>query len=189
MIAQDTAELIILLKGCSQHWLKGAIGLKPITRGCPLTQEYWILHEQSFPAPSSLPRPGWLAHPPLALDLFTYLLKDANFLLWSEWSLPADPNILSVEGEERLIMSLLLLECLMKPHPPTPGSENSPLKSDKRIWSPEWDGMDKEKNQVGQKWNKLQQNTRMYKWTQTDARAIFINETDILHLFSLCTKR
>lgn len=75
------------------------------------------------------------------------------------------------------------------PPPPTPGSENSPLKSDKRIWSPEWDGMDKEKNQVGQKWNKLQQNTRMYKWTQTDARAIFINETDILHLFSLCTKR
>lgn len=79
MITLDAAELILFIKGCSQHWLKGAIGLKPITLCCPLTPLCCIFHEQSFPAPSPPSTPGWLADSLLALDLFTYLLMDANF--------------------------------------------------------------------------------------------------------------
>lgn len=114
MIAQDTAELIILLKGCSQHWLKGAIGLKPITLGCPLTHQYWILHEQSFPAPSSLPCPSWLAHPPLAVDLFTYLLRDANFSCDQNGVYPTPEHINHWGRGEIDNVCLPLHECLMK---------------------------------------------------------------------------
>lgn len=129
MIARDTAELIILLKGCSQHWLKGAIGLKPITLGCPLTHQHWILHEQSFPAPSSLPCPGWLAHSLLALDLFTYLLKDANFSCDQNGVYPPCPDILTTGGEERLIMSLYHFLNVWWSFPPPRTTYLRPLKA------------------------------------------------------------
>lgn len=115
MIAQDTAELIILLKGCSQHWLKRAVGLKPITLGCPLTHRYWILHEQSFPAPSSLPCPGWLAHSLLALDLFTYLLRDANFRCDRNGVYPRSLTWNHRGRGEIDNVCLPFHECLMKP--------------------------------------------------------------------------